>query len=39
MFSGKFIKGNLSVMPDMALLFTQCKHIQNNLDEGLLSFL
>ena len=34
MFLGKFIKGNLSVVSDMALYYTQYKHIYN-LDEGL----
>ena len=34
MFLGKFIKGNLSVVSDMALYYTHYKHI-HNLDEGL----
>ena len=34
MFSGKFIKGKLSVVSDMALCYTQYKHI-HNLDEEL----
>ena len=33
MFSGKFFKGNLSVLSDMALYYTQYKHIYN-LDWG-----
>ena len=34
MFSGKFTEGNLSVVSDMALYYTQYKHI-HNLEEGL----
>ena len=34
MFSGKFIKVNLSVVSDMALYYTQYKDI-HNLEEGL----
>ena len=28
MFSGKFIKGNLSIVSDMALYYAQYKHSQ-----------
>ena len=34
MFSGKFVEGNLSVVSNMTLYYTQYKHI-HNLDEGL----
>ena len=34
MFSGNFMKENLSVVSDMALYYTQFKQI-HNLDEGL----
>ena len=34
MFRGKFIERNLSVAPDMAVYYTQYKHI-HNLDESL----